>query len=291
MKYLFLLSLLLLGSQLYAQNPDDYDIGLQYNRSPGENSDAAFQQYQLNAKLLTMPLQHGEKGILMLRGNYSFVQIDLKDELNFPDRLKNFHSTGLMIGYIKRLKNPQWTLTGILIPQLNSNFSENLSRNDFYLNAVLMFIYSSNPGSRLSIGLTYTSTLGFPAPIPIINYWKAWNDQWQMNIGFPRTGITHQLNAANKLVAFADLHGYNGNIGAPIADARFKKGRTARRISYFDIASGLEWQHKFKTCRLRFNASYSLSRQFELQTDDYDTAYEFDMKNGFNVGLGLDFNL
>jgi hypothetical protein len=107
MKYLFLLSLLLLGSQLYAQNPDDYDIGLQYNRSPGENSDAALQQYQLNAKLLTMPLQRGEKGILMLRGNYSFVQIDLKDELNFPDRLKNFHSTGLMIGYIKRLKNPK----------------------------------------------------------------------------------------------------------------------------------------------------------------------------------------
>ncbi|PTN09040.1 DUF6268 family outer membrane beta-barrel protein [Mangrovibacterium marinum] len=291
MKQLIAISLLLCGLNLHAQKPENYDIYLKGGWNTKSESDARFEQYGINAKLLTIPIQQGQKGVFMLRGSYDLARIDINNQLMMPHRLEQFHSAGLMLTYFKRLQKTGWSFTGLLIPQLNSNFSQSLNSNDFYLNAAALLSYSATPRSRLTFGLTYASTLGFPAPIPIISYWKSWADRWEMNLGFPRLGITRRLNDKNKLALLADLNGYNGNIGHGIADDRFTAGRVAKRISYVDVITGLEWLHKFDHYQLRLKTSYAVYRKFQLQTDDYDTAWEFDMNKGLNIGLEVGFNL
>lgn len=291
MKYLIIIGLLVCSMSLKAQTADNYDISLKGVWNSDTKSDASFQQYGITARFGSWLIQKGQKGVIMLRGSYTYAAIDINKELQFPSKLDQFHSAGFMLAYSRRLKSPKWAFTGILIPQLNSNFSTSISGDDLYINAVALFNYSNTAKSRLSFGLTYSSTLGFPAPIPVISYWKAWNDKWEMNLGFPRMGITRRLSTKNSLALLADINGYNGHIGTPITDDRFQHGRIANRISYFNVVSGLEWQHNFKNCRLRLKTSYSVYRRFELQTNNYHKAYEFDMNQVFNIGMGFDFNL
>ena len=291
MKQLFAISLLLCSLHSYAQIPENYDFYLTGGLNTKSGSDAKFEQYGINAKLLTIPLQLGQKGVFMLRGSYDLARIDIDNHLMMPNKLNEFHSINLMFTYMKRLQKPGWSFSALLVPQLSSNFSQSLNSDDLYLNAAALFSYARTPNKRLTFGLTYSSTLGFPCPIPIVSYWKSWADRWEMNLGFPRLGITRRLNNKNKLSLQTDLKGVNGNIGQSIADDRFEKGRVAKRISYVDLAAGLEWLYKFDHYQLRLKTSYAVYRKFQLQTNNYDKAFKFDMNKGLNIGLELGFNL
>ena len=290
MKYLLFTYLFFLSVSLYAQSTDNYDISFEGHWVGDNNSDATFQAHSLRAKLLSQPFKEGKNGILSIHAMYDYIEISFKNNDELFNNLEHFHSAGVMLGYYKQLKSPKWSFIGMVIPQLNSNFTDGIGGDDFYLNVLAILNYSRQKNTRLSIGLAYTNTLGIPAPIPIINYWKAWNDKWEMNLGFPRVNLTHHLNTKNSLVALIELKGYNGNISKDIASPIFEQSRGAQRISYRDVLSGLEWQYKLKSFRFKMNASYTLSREFKLQDTDNDTAYKFEMNNGFNVGVGVDFN-
>ena len=288
-KFFLVVYLFFLGVTLYAQSTD-YDVQTEGQWLPVNKSDAAFQAYRIRVKLLSRPVNEGKGGILSLHATYDYIGINFKRKQELFNDLESFHSAGFMLGYIKQLRNPKWSFTGMVIPQLNSNFAGGVSGDDFYLNVVAMLNYSRQKGSRLSFGFAYTSTLGVPAPIPVINYRKSWGDKWEMNLGFPRVNLTHHFNTMNSLVALIEVKGYNGNISKAINSSVFEESRSAQRISYRNILSGLEWQCNLKSLQFKINASYTLNREFKLQDRDNDTAYKFDMSNCFNVGAGIAFN-
>ena len=290
MKCLFLITFLLLSVALSAQSTD-YDITTEGHWSVVDNNAASFQEYSLRAKLLSKPLNQGKNGILRIHATYGFVKIGFMDHQEVFNDLQQFHSVGLSLGYIKQLKNPKWNFVGMIMPQLNSNFIDGISGDDFYLNALAYFIYSKQKDTRFSMGFVYTNTFGFPAPIPIFSYWKAWNDKWEMNFGFPRINLTHHFNEKTSLIAYSELKGYSGNISKPINNPIFRENRTAQRIGYSDVLAGLEWQWKLKRLQLRINASYPIYRDFKLRNSNNDVAYKFDMGNNLNIGVGIDIDL
>jgi len=291
MKYLFLIALLFPAVALFAQSPDNDDISLDGHWVGDHNSDAAFQSGSIRVKVLSLPINQGKNGMLSVHATYDYIDMNFNHNQELFNDLEHFHSAGLMFGYMKQLKNPKWSFIGMVIPQLNSNFTNGISGDDFYLNVLALLNYSRQKNTRFSMGLAYTNTLGFPAPIPVVDYWKAWNDKWEMNLGFPRINLTRHFNHKNSLTAFADIKGYNGNISKDINNPVFKANRTAQRISYRDVSSGLEWQYKLEKFRFKINAGYTVSREFKLENTDNDTAYKFDMGNNFSIGLGIGFDL
>jgi len=88
-----------------------------------------------------------------------------------------------------------------------------------------------------------------------------------------------------------ELKGYNGNISSGFNDPLFEKNRAAQRVSYRDILTGLEYSYKLNNILLNFDASYAINRNLKLQNTDNETAYKFDVSNGWNVGIGIAFNL
>ncbi len=85
--------------------------------------------------------------------------------------------------------------------------------DDFYINAFALWNYSKSQNTKFSFGLAYTNTLGFPAPIHVVNYWKKFNEQWEMNLGFPRTNVPRHLNQNSSMVGYFEFQGYNLLVG------------------------------------------------------------------------------
>ncbi len=274
------------------QSKENYDLEL-YGHwvTNSKNSDASFQAHNLDAKLFTKTLSKDNRNILMLRAKFSHINIHFDNYQELSSQIGTFYSAGTMLAYTKIFDNPKWRFSGVINPQLNSDFSNGFSFDDLYLNLAAIFHYRKQRNSMFSFGLSYASTFGFPAPIPYLNYWRLWDNKWELNLGIPRTSISRHINTKTKLVAFSEFQGYNGNIGESIQHQMFKKDRIAQKISYSDFVAGLELLYKIKeSILLKYYASYTIKREFEIQDSDYNTAYSFEMGNNFNIGVGLSFN-
>ncbi len=275
---------------VWGQARKSYDIFLTGRWVGDGGSEASFQTIGLEASLLKKPIKQGKGGVISLSANYVTAYVDYKNDNDFFDDIENLQSMGLALSYYRRLKSPKWSFIGQLSPKLNSNFTDGIQGDDFYINAFALWNYSKSQNTTFSFGLAYSNTLGFPAPIPVVNYWKKFNEQWEMNLGFPRTNVTRHLNQNTSMVGYFEFQGYNGNISENINRSDLKKQRTAERISYRDIIIGVEYRYQVDKFQLKLNAGYTLDRQFELQNSDNDTAYKFDLENNINVGLGVGFN-
>ena len=290
MRYLLFLGFVFFSLALAAQSINNYDISFEGHYAGENGSDAGFQTQSLQVKILQHPINQGKGGVVMANAMCEFAEINFNDHHELFDDLERYYGVGFMLGYLKGLKNRKWSFVGMVIPQLNSNFTEGVKGRDLYLNVVALLNYSRTADTRLSFGLAYTNTLGIPAPIPIISYWKSWNKKIEMNLGFPRLSVTNHFNEKSSLVAYTEMKGYNGNISKNLSNPLFEKNRIAQRISYRDILAGCEYRYTLKWIQLKLNAGYTLSREFELKNTDNKTAYKFDMDNSFNIGLGVDFN-
>lgn len=291
MKYRFLICFLFFNVALFAQSPDNYHISINGYWVGDNNSAAAFQTHSIQVKVLSQPLNQGKNGILRIHVEYDYIKMNFNDNKELFNDLEHLHSAKLMFGYMKKLTNPKWSFMGVVIPQLNSNFTNGISWDDFYCDVMVMLIYSKQKNTRFSMGLAYMNSRGFPIPIPIINYWKAWNNKWEMNLGFPRINFIHHFNDKNSLIALLEIKGHNSNLSEDMNNPIFEENRKAQGISYRDILAGLEWQYKLKKFQFKINAGYTINREFKLQDTDNNTAYKFDMNNNFNIGMGISFDL
>ena len=291
MKYILLIIFLFFNIILYAQSPGDYDISLEGFWVGDNNSAASYHANNIQIKVLSRPLNQGKNGVLLINSRYDYIKVRFNDNEELFANLEHFHSAKLMFGYMKQLTNPKWNFIGTVIPQLNSNFTNGISSDDLYCDIILMLNYLRSKNTRFTMGVAYINSRGFPFPIPVFNYWKAWNNKWEMNFGFPRINFTHHFNNQNSVTALAELKGYNGNISEDINNSVLYKGRRAQCVNYRNVLSGLEWRHELKKIRFRINAGYTINREFKLQNTNNDTAYKFDMDNNFNLGVGIDVNI
>lgn len=291
MRTIILLLALFTGIIISAQFGNQYDLDIRGRIVGDSGSDASFQTIGISKNLFKVPLKKGKQGIIKVGIDYDYAHINFNINHEILKKIENFHNIGLTLGYLRKISQ-KWSLIGGIIPQLNSNFTDGIKGDDFYLNAFALLNYSWSENSRLSFGLAYSNTLGYPTPIPVINYWKRFNEKWEMGLGFPRTSVTRSLNLKSKLIGYAELQGYNGNISRNVQPSltTFPLIREAERISYRDIIMGVEYRYQVKKFQLRVNGGYTIDRNFELQNSDNGTAYEFNMENNFNFGIGLGFN-
>ena len=137
----------------------------------------------------------------------------------------------------------------------------------------------------------YANTFGSSVPLPYLNYWKKFNDKWEMNIGFPRTGITHHLSERSKIHGFLELQGFSTNISEDIKSNQFIEKRTIQHMNYNDSSVGLEYEYRLKKWLLRTKAGYTLKREFTLENNKEDIAHEFKLNKNVYIGFGIGFNL
>ncbi len=281
---------ILVSSITFAQmGPNMYDLNIDANITGSNDNDVNVKTFGLQKNIFKHMIKEGEKGILNMGFNYKYAQLNFNTHEDFFSNLEDFHSLGVNLSYIRRM-NEKWMFIGMINPQLSSNFKAKLTSDDFYLNLIALVNYSSKPNNRLTFGLVYSNSMGLPFPVPIISYWKRFNDQWEMNLGFPRIGTTFTMNPKSSFSGYIEFDGYNANISKNMSSVLFEEERMAEQINYNAIISGIEYQYKIDKFNFTIKAGYTLGQVFELQNSNNDTAYEFDMGSNLNFGIGVGFN-
>ncbi len=270
---------------------NQYSLELRGRLISDKDSDASFQSLSISKSIARIPIKKGAAGLLQISGDYSYAHINFKNNFGMFDDLENLHNVGLVVNYIRPMSK-KWTFIGRVNPQLNSTFTDGIKGDDFYINVAALWNYSKTPMSRLTFGLAYTNTLGFPAPIPIISYWKKFNEQWEISLGVPRTSGTYNFSKKSSLIGYIEINGYNANISEniPASVSTTNGTQYAERIGYRDIITGLEYRYRVKKFMFRINSGYTLDRTFELQDGSNDNVFDFEMSNNLNIGFGLGYN-
>jgi len=269
---------------------NNYDIDFESKITGGNDSDVSVQSFGFQKQLFKVMFKKGEKGIFNTSLNYKYAHLKFNTNETLFSNLENFHSVGINFNYIRRM-NQKWSFIGMFNPQLSSNFTAKLSGDDFYLNMIALFNCSSKQNNRLTFGLVYSNSMGVPFPIPVISYWKRFNNTWQMNLGFPRMGATYTLNPTSDFSGYIEFDGMNANISQNISNPMFEDYRIAEQVNYNAIISGIEYHYHIRQFQIKLNLGYSLGQVLELQNSNNDTAYEFEMGNNINIGIGVGFKI
>ncbi|MDY8136604.1 DUF6268 family outer membrane beta-barrel protein [Aquimarina sp. 2201CG5-10] len=281
------LILLLLMYCIYSYGQQQDDISTRLSHTLEGDSDANIFNFDFTAKLYSKPLKNG-RGQFRVDVTSNYSNIDYNTPVLFEEDLDKFYNFGISLTYFKVL-NRKWSFVGILRPQLSSNFTSDITYDDFNPNAIILFNYITKPVNRLTFGVAYNPYAGIGVPIiPIANYWKKFNEKTEMNIGFPETSFTYNISPKTSLKALAKFEGFNYNISENFN----LNNEEVERINYNEIITGLELKQKLSnTINITLNTGYTVNRTFEFTDTSGDKISGFDMENNFNISLGLGFKL
>lgn len=260
------------------------------NYVPLGSSDITFSSVEFKKRIKTFKLSEDNTSFLRFGLAFSGADIEHEESNEINKHLEDFFRVGLTFDYIKTL-NKKWGVLGVLRPRLSSNFSTGVTSDDFNIFGLLALNFQNSENSKFTFGVMYANTFGSSLPLPYINYWKRFNEKWEMNIGFPRTGLTTTLSDRVKIHSFLELQGYSSNISKNIKNDKFIDNRTAERMNYKDSSVGLEYEYRFNKWILKTKAGYTLKREFTLESGDDEIAYEFSVDKNLFVGLSFGLNL
>ncbi len=286
---------------------------IEYLYLPFAKSDNSISRYRALVQA-PIPINKEKKNYLVVGFEYRYVDINIKDEedvLGFmgsvPPNEAIQNNLVTSVQQIDAYVGYTWTSTkdwrfGLKFgPKFQSDFKDGLQTDDIIYEGAVYAIkdkkndtLDGNKPYRLVLGLTYSTTPGRKFPLPILNYYKEFHQNWTYTLGVPKTNIRHYLNDSHKdaLQAFATLDNIYANIQQnfiPSVD-QGEDGTVAESIQMTTGLLGIGYEHFF-TKHLMFYgyAAHSVYNNFRLEDGDGNTTYKINTENSPYFRAGLKF--
>ncbi|WP_244160731.1 DUF6268 family outer membrane beta-barrel protein [Flavobacterium defluvii] len=163
------------------------------------------------------------------------------------------------------------------------NFQQNLSFSDFTLLGNFEISQQLSSKTTISIGAARTSIFGNPKFLPFasINYKP--NDQTNLLIGFPNSAISYSNNIRNKFSLNNSFNGSFYNIQNSI-------NQNASKAVLSQMTTSFEYERNVdKNWFLNFKAGYDFDKKYKLTDDHNHTLYDFNISNGYVLGIGIKY--
>ncbi len=282
-KNIIIIIFLCLGLSSFAQFDRDL-FGIDYIRLGDGNSSNSV-KFQKSSFRLTIPKRLNDKGSMLLnKFEFAKTKIDYSSDLSILNDLEKFQTISYSLGYKQSLKN-NWSLIGMMTPQISTNSKSSIGWEDINLRGMLMFSKSVRPNLRLSLGAMYDATTGIPLPLPVFSLVWQPSQKWQVNVGFPQFGINYQLGPKTKLGADLYIVGDNFTLTDDLSYADQK----IDNIRIMNIGGGLSLTQKLtKHLKLNLKSGYTFYRKFEFR-DDADAVLDFNLDNDLYLKAGISF--
>lgn len=271
---------------------------IEYTYFPQRDSDNSFRRFRAQAAL---PFKLKKEGSYLVPGiEYRNVNFKYNDPENFiTNNLDRFQSFTATLGYTFKM-NEDWRFGAEGGVKVASNFSSGKVLNDdlIYTGAVYFIKIKEDERFyepwRLILGLQYSTTTGFPFPLPIVNYYKRWDEKWSYMLGTPKSNLKYYFNEKHILQAFVTLDGFFANIqeNFDATPQNFSDDNKAESISMTILLSGLGYEYSF-TDHLKFYvyAGHTLMNDIRLRDMNKDDVYTINKTNTFYARGGLKFTI
>lgn len=291
----FFLFLLIAGLADISQAQSTDLARLEYTYFPQANSDNSFRRFRTSVNL---PLKMNDKGAYLVPGiEYENINFKFEDETPFQKRgtLDRFQSFTATLGYTFKI-NEAWRFGALGGVMVASNFeTSTVMRDDYLYTGAVFFLRDRDeePGevpSRLILGLHYSTTSGFPFPLPIVNYYREFHPNWSYTLGVPKSNLKHSLGERSELQAFVTLDGFYANI----QQNREIPNSTAlgENISMTIVLAGIGYEYKITNHLVYYlYGGHTLMNDIRIRDENRDDVYDINKVNTFYGRTGLKISI
>jgi hypothetical protein len=300
MKTFKIIAFLLLGAVTFPATSQTTDLArIEYTYFPQSDSDNSFRRFRT---FVNLPIKLNGKGAYLIPGvEYRNVNFKYKNSEAFTtNNLDRFQSFTGKIGYTFKM-NELWRFGAETGVKIASNFATSeLVKDDFIYTGSVYFIKIKEDERyiepwRLILGLSYSTTTGFPFPLPVINYYKRFDENWSYGLGIPKTNLKYYFNDKHEVQGFVTLDGFFANIQQnfnPYPQTNPGANRLAESMSMTIVLSGLGYQYNI-TDNIAFYtyAGYTVMNDIRLRDKDREDLYTIDENNTFYARGGLKFSI
>lgn len=268
---------------------------LEFTYFPQEESDNSFRRIR---SFINFPIKLNNDNYLLPGIEYRNVNLIFDDRAPFDRKqLNRFESLEARLAYIIKL-NPSWRMAAEIGAQAASNFtSNNVLRDDLLAVSSLFFIHKKNyqndiKSRRIIFGLRYSTTTGFPFPLPVFLINKRVNTNIGYNLGVPKTSFKYYFNDKHAIQSFVTLDGFYANIQEDIPLVFNQNTEFAEDIRMTVILAGLGYQYKL-TDKLIFYiySGYTILNDIRLRNSDKDDIFTINDTNNFYARTGIKFKI
>lgn len=271
---------------------------IEYTYFPQKNSDNSFRRARAIA---AFPIRMKKEGTYLVPSlEYRNVNFKYKDPEVFDTRdLDRFQSFTATLGYTFKI-GEYWRFGAETGVKIASNFSigDIISDDLIYTGTVIFVRRKEDPvnddATRWILGLRYSTTAGFPFPLPIVNYYKRWDEKWSFAVGTPKSNLKYYFNSRHEVQAFVTLDGFFANIQENFDATPSNTGNDniAENISMTIVLSGLGYEFSL-TDHLKFYiyGGHTLRNDIRLRDSNQDDVYTINETNTFYGRSGLKFTI
>lgn len=299
LKGLIVLFLIVLTTNIHGQATDLARV--EYTNFPQSNSDNSFSRFKTFLKL---PIMLNDKGAYLVPGiQYQNVNFMFKDDAPFETRnLEHLQSYAFSLGYTYKMTE-EWRfgLEGEIDATSNFETGE-LQSEDIEYTASVYFIKSKDAKDgdirswRLILGSRYSTASSIRFPLPIVNYYKRFEEKWSYTLGVPKTNLKYYLDDKNTFQAYVTLDGFYANVQSEFsAVGNFPSGlgeKLAQNISMTTVLSGLGYEMQFsKYFSFYIYGGHSLINNIRFRDINQDKVYTINDTNSLYGRTGLKFSI
>lgn len=294
MKKLFKVTLLLCVAAITTSAQTTDIARVEYMVLPFSKSDNSIQRYRALLQV-PIPLKKDLSKLFVIGLEYRNLDIRIKDMVPFdPDIVSRTQRMEASVGYVFQPSvAPDWRFGVRALTRINSNFERSAISDDYIYGVAAYAILDKKDESipkpyRWIFGLEYTSTPGRNFPLPIVNYYKEFANDWTYTLGVPKTNVRYYTNTSHKDViqAFVTLDAFFANIQSNLD----VNGKTAENISMTLVLAGLGYEHYFTDHLLFYGyGAYTLNDDFRLRDNERNDIYTINDQPSFYARAGLKF--
>lgn len=241
--------------------------------------------------MFNVPIKTGEDRYLFVGADYSLIDIDPIDDLDFEtENLEDFQIFELNLGYTYKMKNG-WRVIANIKPGLTTNSGRDLQVfKEIKLSGGLLFYIDKKKETRYTLlwGVVYSAFRGVPYPLPVVKYHRIINEHWSYDIGIPKMNLEYTFNTKHALKTYVAFDGFNSELQRNIVIANENVEKIQLRIILaglkydYTIADHFEW---YASLGFIFDSTIRLKddkRRDVLQLPSKNNLY---LRTGFRIKL------
>lgn len=262
-------------------------------------SSFAQENFTAHVTINTQPTEHIKMNQTIFGAEYKQIicsNFKIKTNVVFDSRNVNYYGAGSFNAFLNQYK------------QLKTDFTFSYSKNENYKYHLKLMPFIANENElkfssfyvfgsasvdlklkqkhNLTLGIASTAVLGKPSLLPLFSYQYKYNDKINLSVGFPDTKISYANNSRN---VFALKNEFNGSFYALDVGTQ-KQFDTSVKSSFSQMTSTIEYERNMEThWFVNFKAGYDFNRKYLLLDRNYNTTFDFDINDGYNLGITIKY--